>query len=181
MINLKNNSSIYHLTSYPDGVMFDLHSKGNPIQLGWTEPESEVGILALDRNGNGAIDSGFELFGSITKMSNGHLASNGFEALIDLDGGPGVSDGQISPSDASYSLLRLWFDDNHDGVSQPNELRSLADSGVTALFTEYRETPRMDNNGNYYWLQGEALVTKHGSEQRHKMFDVMLIAQGRVE
>jgi hypothetical protein len=88
MINLKNNSSNYHLTSYQDGVWFDLQGTGEMLRVGWTEADSLVGILALDRNGNGTIDNGGELFGTATRMSNGQLARNGFEALLDFDGGP---------------------------------------------------------------------------------------------
>lgn len=181
MINLKNNSSHYDLTSYIDGVLFDIHATGAPLQVGWTEPDSLIGILVLDRNGNGTIDDGSELFGTATRKRDGRRAVNGFDALVDLDGGPGVSDGRIDSNDPWYTLLRVWFDDNHDGVSQANELVPLADAGVSALFTAYQETPRMDRHGNLYKYEGSALVVKNGREYKHKLFDVALIVPAMVQ
>jgi hypothetical protein len=181
MINLKNNSSNYGLTSYTDGVLFDINATGTPLRVGWTEPDSRIGILALDRNGNGTIDGGSELFGTATVRRDGRRAVNGFDALVDLDGGPGVSDGRVDANDSSYALLRVWFDESHDGVSQANELLPLADAGVVALFTAYRETPRMDRHGNLYRYEGSALVMQNGKEHTHKLFDVVLIAQGNIE
>lgn len=175
MINLKNNSSNYQLTSYTDGVSFDINASGVPLRVGWTEPDSLIGLLALDRNGNGTIDDGSELFGTGTKKRDGRSALNGFEALVDLDGGPDVSDGTIDVNDPHYALLRLWFDYNHDGVSQAAELVSLSHAGVHKLFTAYEETPRMDRHGNVYKYEGSALVVRNGKEHRHKLFDVFLI------
>lgn len=181
MINLKNNSANYQLTSYTDGVSFDINGRGIQYRVGWTEPDSEVGILSLDRNGNGTIDNGSELFGNATKKRDGRLAANGFEALVDLDGGPENSDGKIDASDPPYMLLRLWLDDNHDGISQSNELVKLADAEVTTLFTGYRETPRMDRHGNLYAYKGSALVLKNGHEHRRRMFDVFLITAAPIQ
>ncbi|HEX6087877.1 MAG TPA: hypothetical protein VF266_25315 [Thermoanaerobaculia bacterium] len=75
----------YHLTSVADGVMFDLRDDGSPRRTGWTSQESEVAFLAWDRNGNGAIDSGAELFGNATPLRSGARAANGFAALAELD------------------------------------------------------------------------------------------------
>lgn len=175
MINLRNASSNFHLTSYTNGVLFDINATGRPILVGWTEAESLIGLLALDRDGNGTIDDGSELFGTVTRKSDGSLAEHGFDALLDLDGGHGVSDGRIDTSDVIYASLRLWFDDNHDGVSQSRELRSLADTGVVSLSLDYRETPRMDRHGNWYRYEGTAIVLKEGRERWHRMFDVFPI------
>ena len=181
MINLKSGSSNYHLTSYLDGVAFDLQGTGEMLQVGWTEANSQIGILALDRNGNGLIDSGAELFGTATRKKNGQLALHGFDALSDLDGGPGVSDGKINSSDSHYHDLRLWFDDNHDGVSQSHELVPLTTAGVSALFTAFSETRRIDRHGNLYKYEGEAFVLKNGKEFKHKLFDVFPIVAAPIQ
>lgn len=173
LINLKNNSSNDHLTSAADGVMFDIYATGVPIRVAWTSPESEVAFVVLDRNGNGIIDDASELFGNHTRKRDGTVAANGFEALLDLDGGSGISDNRIDSSDAMFSRLRLWLDDNHNGFSEPNELLTLADADVIALFTSYRQTRRGDRHGNQYWYEGSALVLKNGSEQHRKLFDVV--------
>lgn len=178
MINFANNSSNYHLTSYTDGVLFDINATGTPVQVGWTEAGSSIGILALDRNGDGTINNGSELFGTATRRLDGSLAANGFEALKDLDV---VHDGQVDANDPAYELLRVWFDNSHDGVSQVNELVPLSTAGIVALFTHYRETSRMDRNGNLYAWQGSALVLKNGRERRRRVFDVALITASTIE
>jgi hypothetical protein len=173
LINLKNNSSNYHLTSAADGVLFDINATGVRIRVGWTNPESEVAFLLLDRNGNGIVDDASELFGDRTRKRDGTLATNGFEALLDLDGGPGTSDNRIDSSDVMYSRLRLWLDDNHNGFSEANELITLADAGVTSLFTSYRETRRIDQHGNHYRYKGSALVLQKRRAHERSVFDVI--------
>jgi len=64
----------YHLTSYTDGVLFDIDATGIALRVGWTESDSSIGILAADRNGNGTIDDGSELFGTATRKRNGDRA-----------------------------------------------------------------------------------------------------------
>jgi hypothetical protein len=75
----------YHMTSPAAGVRFDIDADGSAEETAWTEPNGDVGFLAIDRNGNGRIDSGTELFGDSTTLTNGARALNGFEALADLD------------------------------------------------------------------------------------------------
>jgi len=64
-------------------VVFDHNADGIRTGTGWVK--SDDGFLVLDRNDNGTIDSGRELFGVDTIKSNGALATNGFEALSELD------------------------------------------------------------------------------------------------
>jgi len=60
------------------GVFFDHAADGFAERSGWVAPGD--GLLVWDRNANGAIDSGRELFGSETLLPNGLKAVNGFEA-----------------------------------------------------------------------------------------------------
>src|SRR5579864_6636690 len=55
----------FHLTSAQDGVVFDILADGHPIQISWTAAGSGNAFLALDRNHNGKIDDGNELFGNV--------------------------------------------------------------------------------------------------------------------
>src|SRR4029079_14338651 len=58
LTNTDDNNPDYELTAAGDGVTCDIFADGRPVKLAWTNPASDVGFLALDRNGNGAIDSG---------------------------------------------------------------------------------------------------------------------------
>jgi hypothetical protein len=58
------------LTGAKQGVWFDIDGNGTLEQMSWTRRSDEVGFLAYDRNGNGQIDSGRELFGNSTLMKD---------------------------------------------------------------------------------------------------------------
>ena len=174
MIDLDNNGQNYHITSATDGVLFDLAAAGIAKWTAWTAAGSNVAFLAIDRNGNGRIDDGGELFGTAAVMASGTMSANGFEALRDLDGGI-ASDGKIDASDPVYASLRLWFDLNHSGTSDPGELVPLAERSITTIFLSYTEGKRVDPFGNKYWLEGKVLkATVNGEEVARRIFDVLL-------
>lgn len=175
LLDLAGNSHNLHLTSAGDGVRFDINATGQRVQVAWTRAGSDMAFVVLDRNGNGSVDDGAELFGSATPLTGGSTAANGFIALTDLDvtsGGP--VDGRIDSRDPAYDSLRLWLDRNHNGVSEFGELLTLDEAGVTAIFTHYRESRRTDLNGNRYAFVGSALVNRNGREHRRVVFDVLL-------
>ncbi|HZI20017.1 MAG TPA: hypothetical protein VEY09_15640 [Pyrinomonadaceae bacterium] len=142
------------LTSAAEGVAFDLTGDGRTEQLGWTRAGSDDSFLFLDRDGNGEVDSGRELFGNFTDQPEPAAGEerNGFLALAVFDGGEkgGNSDGVIDASDAVYSRLRLWRDANHDGRSQAEEVVGLEEAGVWRIELRYREGRRRDGQGNEY-------------------------------
>ena len=108
-----------------------------------------------------------------TRRRDGRLAANGFDALLDLDGGAGVSDEKITSADPLFDELALWTDRNHNGRSEANELVSLSAAGVSTLYTSYEVTPFVDRHGNRYWLEGTALATKNGHERPRRLYDVV--------
>lgn len=126
------------LTSVEDGVWFDIDGDGIIDHVAWTREGSDDGFLVFDRNGNGVIDDGHELFGTVTLRSDGTTAINGFNALLDIDGGAEHSNGRIDEDDPVYETLKMWIDRNHNGISEPDELVSLRGAGVRAILTGYR-------------------------------------------
>lgn len=121
-------------------VFFDHNGDGVRTGTGWLKPDDAW--LVLDRNGNGQIDSGRELFGNDTLVTVAGLtrtAASGFEALSGLDTGNGTAgsagwgDGVFDARDAAFGRVRLWQDLNQDGVSQGSELSTLAAKGITAI------------------------------------------------
>jgi hypothetical protein len=108
-------------------------------------PSAATPWLAIDRNGNGAIDDASELFGSASPLAAGGRASDGFMALRDLDSN---GDGRITPEDEAWSRLLVWTDRNGDRVSTPDELAPLDRFGIVAIDLGYVRAPRCDARGN---------------------------------
>lgn len=170
------NHDGYELTDLWGGVKFDLDVKGRAGLTAWTTAGSDDAFLALDRNGNGVIDDGSELFGNNSKLADGATADNGWDALAVFDrverGGNG--DGLIDYHDAIYVSLRLWQDVNHNGMSEPNELFTLSELGVDTLSLDYQVEGRRDRNGNFFRFRsrvfGHDVVT--GNIYKSFAFDV---------
>ncbi len=134
----------FKFTSAADGVLFDIDANGSLEQLAWTDAGSGDGFLALDRNGNGRIDSGRELFGDHTAQPPSDHP-NGFNALSVFDSN---HDGLISSDDGIWPALRVWVDANHNGVSEATELAPLSAYAIRAIDLAYHESRRKDGNGN---------------------------------
>lgn len=156
VINLGGKEG-FQFTDAPGGVLFDLDADGIPNNTAWTFPGHDQAFLALDRNANGIIDDGGELFGDATVQPSS-AAPHGFRALavFDQEAAGGDEDGRIEATDAVFGMLRLWIDANHDGVSQPEELSSLSDAGIESLSLDYVVANRRDRHGNL--LRYKALV-----------------------
>jgi len=127
-----------------DGVLFDFAVTGTPQRIAWPRTGDNA-WLVLDRNGNGTIDNGRELFGNRTQLADGTLAPHGFDALAELDLN---GDGVIDRNDAEFERLALWRDTMRDGISERSELLTLRAAGVVAISVNYRESRRTDEYGN---------------------------------
>ena len=103
-----------------DGVYFDHDGNGFAEKSGWVGKDD--GILVRDINNNGTIDDGTELFGNNSVLSSGAKAANGFEALKDLDSN---KDGVFNSSDEAWNTVKVWKDNNQNGIVDNSELLSL--------------------------------------------------------
>jgi hypothetical protein len=121
---------------------FDLHGDASEV-TDW--PTARTPWLALDRDGDGRIADGSELFGSMTVLSGGERATNGFAALRELDTN---GDGRITPDDPGFSRLLVWSDRDGDRRSTPDELAPASTFELLSIDLDYVVDPRCDGRGN---------------------------------
>jgi hypothetical protein len=128
-------------------ILFDHNADGIKTGTGWVKGDD--GFLVLDRNGNGVIDDGRELFGDATQIPDGaggqRNAIDGFEALQAQDTN---ADGLVNNLDANFASLRIWQDLNQDGISQTNELFTLAQKNIASITVAKTENSTLLPNGN---------------------------------
>ena len=143
------------------GAYFDHNGDGVSHKSSWISKED--GILAYDRNGNGKIDDGSELFGNFTqikdKEGNQRLAKDGYEALKEFDSN---NDGLIDSKDDKFKDLKIWQDANSNGISDEGELKSLDELGIASLSLNHNEVNEDLGGGNTLSLKG-SYIKKDGT------------------
>jgi hypothetical protein len=174
-----NNDGITTISAN-NGIMFDHNNAGIRYGTGWLNPND--GWLALDRNGNGKIDSGRELFGDNTRKLDGNFAAHAYDALKSFDTN---NDGQVSAADATgdadssgtidgsetywdidnngeydasvdktFADLRVWVDANSNGNTDGGELKTLAELNIVSIGTGKTAVNVADENGNLNTFKG---------------------------
>jgi hypothetical protein len=140
----------FALTSAANGVAFNFLNDGVPLAMAWTSTGSTNAFLVLDRNGNGAIDSGQELFGDITPQPQ-TASPNGFLALAE-------------------------YDKTANGYSEPNELHTLAQLALSAIDLNYKESKSTDAFGNKFRYRAK-VYDSQGVQAGRWAWDVLLTIQ----
>jgi hypothetical protein len=167
----------FDLTNQINGVRFDLNANGFPELIAWSAANSDDAFLVLDRNSNGVIDNGAEMFGNYTPQPPS-AKPNGFAALAEHDkfANGGNGDGRIDNQDAIFTSLRLWVDKNHNGHSESDELYPLSSLGVAAIDLDYKEKKKRDEHGN--WFRYRAKVNDERGEHIGRWaWDIFLAVQ----
>lgn len=135
----------FRFSGWPDVVTFDIDDDGYHEVVAWTGRDEADAFLVLDRDGNGTIDSGRELFGDATPLADGRRAPDGFTALAELDRD---ESGAIDAGDEAFARLRLWLDSDHNAIAAPHELIRLETAGVVSIELDAVISERRDRHGN---------------------------------
>jgi hypothetical protein len=143
--------------------MFDLNGTGTVNRVGWAS--SQDGLLVMDRNADGHINDGRELFGVATLKADGQRAGNGFAALAQEDTN---QDGKVSAADAHFDQIKVWVDANHNAVADAGELKALKDLGIVSMDVHATKGSAVDN-GN---LLGLVSSYETNDGKSHDMADV---------
>jgi hypothetical protein len=162
VIDLNGNKALDLIDVWDESkpVTFDITGSGVKSRTGWVKGSDA--LLVLDVNGNGAIDSGAELFGEyshkVSGLSEAQAASikesikgsfaNGFAALAQYDRD---YNGKINAKDEIFSKLRLWRDLNQNGQSEMGELMSLKAASISSISLAWKST---DVNGSPLMVAG---------------------------
>ncbi|MEO5340940.1 MAG: putative Ig domain-containing protein [Magnetococcus sp. MYC-9] len=151
-----------HLTAPSVGPRFDMNGDGHAEPTGWIGARD--GLLVLDQDGDGQIQDIREV---VSEWSAAHVSSS-LAALATLDSN---RNGWVEADDARFGQLRVWVDQNQDGVSAPTELHTLSQLGMTFLGLQLDPGAATVMQGNR--VSGSAQVV-YADGHTGSMFEVAL-------
>jgi len=162
-----NNNELTSVSLENSNAYFDYDGDGNREHTAWME--SGDAQLVVDINQDGIINDGSEIFGEYTRLADGTLAKDGYEALAQYDTN---NDRVINAEDKNFGDLLLWRDANQNGKSEEGELTNIQLSSVTAINLDIKDgityQQSMENGNiilnetNYKGLDGDGLVRDIG-------------------
>jgi hypothetical protein len=181
MLDLNGDGTL-NTTTLKNGVSFDVNNNGTVERTAWAARGD--GLLVRDINADGTINNGGELFGSGTVLPDGTKAVDGYVAMRALDSN---LDGLLNANDKAFGELKVWVDQNGDGITNKGELTSLADAGISSISLNAASTNIVDN-GNLVGLMGSYTSTDgvthtmgdvwfQTDETGGKVFDLAAIAR----
>jgi Ca2+-binding RTX toxin-like protein len=104
---------------------FDMTGDGRPVPTAWAAPGD--GFLAIDLDGSGIIDQAKQI--EFTQWAPGTTSDmQALRQVFDTN-----HNGELDPNDALWSDFRIWQDANGDGISNPGEVRTLDQLGITSI------------------------------------------------
>jgi hypothetical protein len=122
IFSFEETASLGDLVAPEVHVTFDLDGFGDST---WTWLKPSTGILVWDPNHTGIVQSGLQLFGSVTWWM---FWRDGFQALAALDDN---HDGWLSGNELTG--LAVWIDRNQNGRSDPGEVITLEQAGIVRI------------------------------------------------
>ncbi|WP_413287896.1 hypothetical protein [Bdellovibrio sp. HCB337] len=144
----------------------DLKLPKGPPKISWPDFKEETFFLALDKDENGKIDNGSELFGDINGFEDG------FKNLAFYDSN---KDNIIDEKDKVFSSLKLWNDKNGDGRCQKSEVKKISDMGVSSISLTYINATRFAGNSGKILGPGEfSYKDKKGNIVKGSVWDIFL-------
>lgn len=153
------------LTTLDNGVNFDIDNNTFAEKTAWIGLED--GFLVLDRNENGKIDNGGELFGDQVILKSGLKSTSGFEALMEFDEN---KDGVIDKKDAIYSSLKVWIDENQNGISESNELKTLTELSISSINLKITQEGKIDTVTGTMEASSSEVVFTNGTKRKISEF-----------
>ncbi len=146
-LDLNGDGRITTVSNADNNRAFNWDGSGYDKEVGWVG--GGEGLLFVDRNLNGAVDNGRDLFSNSLVAD----AAKGVRSLTFVDAN---ADGVLNGADPVFSQLRVWQDANGNAFAEQGELQSLAALGITSL--DYANG-RFTRNGEYFAMQSPTLET----------------------